>query len=200
LSERRKCRSAKQRLVASVGLTVGVVFLLALATRNHPRYEGTFRSILIGAAGWGVVQAVVLWAGLVRPPGQRLSAHVRLVLAVTIPVVFLAYVAYAAPAWVPFAEFAHGARASHAIRCAFIGLAISAVISGGVLLLWRGTDPLSPGLSGALVGLVGGVAGGLAIGVACPSQEGWHACFSHGFGVIAFTAFGWAVGRRLLSP
>ncbi len=192
-------RSATQRLLLSLALSLGVFALLAWLTRSQPRVPGTFRGALLGAAGWGIVQAAVLWMGLARP-GRRASARVRLVLAVVLPVVFLAYVAHTAPEWVSFGEFSSGARAAHAVGCSVVGMMFSAVISGGVLLLWRGTDPLTPGLTGALVGLIGGVAGGLAIGVACPSQEGWHACFSHGLGVLAFTVFGWAAGRRLLTP
>ena len=197
---KRRGMSGPQRLAASLVLSFGVFSLLAWLTRGHARIEGTFRSALIGAAGWGIIQAAVLWMGLARPPGRRASARARLVLAVVVPVFFLAYLAHAAPEWVTFGEFSHGTRAAHAVGCSFVGMLFSAVVSGGVLLLWRGTDPLTPGLTGALVGLVGGIAGALTIGVACSSQEGWHACFSHGVGVLAFVAFGWAAGRRLLPP
>lgn len=192
--------SALQRMLASLGLSVGVVGLFAILTRDRVRIEGTFRDALIGAAGWGVVQAVVLWAGLVQPPGRRISPSARLALAVALPVLFLAYVGHAAPEWVSFGEFSAGERAQHAVGCGSVGLLFGAIVSGGVLLLWRGTDPLTPGLTGALLGLVGGVGGGLAIGIACPSQEGWHACVSHGLGALVFAVFGWAVGRRLLAP
>lgn len=191
--------SGHQRLLLSVALSLGVFALFAWLTRGNTRVSGTFRSALLGAVGWGIVQAAVLWVGVVRPPGRRASARVRLVLAVVVPVFFIAYVAYAAPHWMSFGEFSN-AHAAHAAGCSFVGMLFSAVVSGGVLLLWRGTDPLSPGLTGALVGLVGGVGGGLTIGVSCASQEGWHACFAHGLGVLAFAAFGWAAGRRLLPP
>lgn len=197
---KRRGMTAHQRLLASLLLSFGVFSLLAWLARGNTRVEGTFRSALIGAAGWGIIQAAVLWMGVARPPGRRTSARLRLVLAVVTPVFFLAYLAHAAPAWVSFGEFSHGARAVHAVGCSFVGMLFSAVVSGGVLLLWRGTDPLTPGLTGALVGLVGGLGGGLTIGVACSSQEGWHACFSHGLGVLVFVAFGWAAGRRLLPP
>ena len=198
--EKKRGMSRLHRLFASLALSFGVFSLLAWLSRDHTRVEGTFRGALIGAAGWGTIMAAVLWMGLARPPGRRGSARLRLVLAVVTPVFFLAYVAYAAPSWVSWGDFTHGTRAVHAVGCSVVGMLFSAVVSGGVLLLWRGTDPLTPGLTGALVGLVGGLAGGLTIGVACSSQEGWHACFSHGLGVLAFVAFGWAAGRRLLAP
>lgn len=190
--------SATTRTVLSLALSLGVFAVLALLTRDRVRIGGTYRDALIGAAGWGIVQALVLWAGLAQP--RRISPTVRLALAVSLPVLFLLYVGYAAPEWVSFGEFSQGARAQHAVGCGVLGLVFGAMVSGGVLLLWRGTDPLTPGLTGALLGLVGGVGGGLAIGIACPSQEGWHAALSHGLGALVFVGFGWAVGRRLLSP
>lgn len=198
--EARRGLQAWQRIALSLALSLGVFAVLAFLTRDQLRVEGSFRDALLGALGWGIVQAAVLWAGLGQPPGRRISPRVRLSLAVVLPIVFLTYVAYAAPQWVSFGEFAQGARAEHAVGCGLVGLLFGAMVSGGVLLLWRGTDPLTPGLTGALLGLVGGVGGGLAIGIACPSQEGWHACFSHGMGALVFVVFGWAVGRRLLSP
>lgn len=198
--EARRGLSSAQRIALSLALSLGVFALLAFLTRERPRVEGSFRDALFGAAGWGIVQAAVLWAGLAHPPGRRIASTIRLALAVTLPVLFLLYVGYAAPEWVSFGEFSQGHRAQHAVGCALIGLLFGAMVSGGVLLVWRGTDPLTPGLTGALLGLVGGVSGGLAIGIACPSQEGWHACVSHGLAAVVFVAFGWAVGRRLLTP
>jgi hypothetical protein len=101
---------------------------------------------------------------------------------------------------VPFSEFLSAARLERTANCGTVSLIVSALASGGVLMLWRGTDPLTPGLSGALAGLVGGLGGGVAIGAACPTQEGWHSGIAHGLGVIAFVMFGWLVGRRLLAP
>ncbi|HEY3499230.1 MAG TPA: NrsF family protein, partial [Polyangiaceae bacterium] len=75
-----------------------------------------------------------------------------------------------------------------------------ALVTGGVLLLWRRTDPMSPGVSGALAGLAGGMGSALAFGVACPSHEAWHLWLSHGVVVVALVVLGGAVGRRLLAP
>jgi hypothetical protein len=77
---------------------------------------------------------------------------------------------------------------------------LGAIVSGGVLFLWRGTDPLTPTVSGALAGLTGGLGSALALGVACPSHEAWHVGVSHGLVVVAMVGFGALVGRRLLSP
>ena len=68
------------------------------------------------------------------------------------------------------------------------------------MLLWRHTDPFSPGLSGALVGLLGGLAGAVGIGFACPNAEAWHMCIGHGLTLAAVGSLGWLLGRRLLAP
>jgi len=190
--------SARTRLLLSVLLSIGLFSVLAWVTRSRERIDDSFRSILFGAAGWALVQTAILWIGL-APRGRRFSPKLRLVVAVFTPILFLAYVGFSSPQWVSFGEFSTGG-AAHAVGCGFVGMLFSALITGGVFLLWRGTDPLTPGLTGALVGLVGSVAGGLAIGVGCVNQEGWHACFSHGIGALAFTVLGWAAGRRLLAP
>jgi hypothetical protein len=183
------CRgpSAGHRLGLSLVVSFAALAILLLLTHGSDRHEETFNAALIGAAGWGIVQAVVLWVGFAKPPGRRWSAGARVAVALVLPVLFIAYVAFLAPEWVPSS-------------CSVVGLIVSALASLGVLTLWRGTDPLNPGVSGALAGLVGGIGGGIAIGAACPTQEGWHAGVAHGLAVIAFVAFGWVVGRRLLAP
>jgi hypothetical protein len=160
----------------------------------------TLASALYGAAGWAIIQTLVLVFGLARPPGRKPARAVRLVIAVVVPIVFLGYLATTASAQLPFETFSQGATASHAVGCGLVSLFLGALVSGGVLLLWRGTDPLTPGISGALVGLVGGLGGAVAIGIACPSHEAWHLGCAHGLGVIALVFLGGAVGRRLLSP
>jgi hypothetical protein len=193
-------RSAQHRVLLSLGASFAVVAGLLLLTQGAERNEETFRSALMGVAGWGVVQAIVLWVGLGKPPGKRTSPAARMALVLVVPVAFAAYVALSAPEWVSFGEFLDAARLGRTASCGTVSLLVSAAASGSVLLLWRGTDPLTPGLSGALAGLVGGIGGGVAIGAACPTQEGWHSAIAHGLGVLLFVMFGWLVGRRLLAP
>jgi hypothetical protein len=193
-------RSAHQRVMLSL-LISGVVTALLIAVGVTRGSAGqTLSSALYGVAGWAIIQALVLMFGLARPPGRKPARAVRLVIAVVVPIVFLGYLASTASAKLPFDTFSHGATATHAVSCGLASLFLGALVSGGVLLLWRGTDPLTPGLSGALVGLVGGLGGAVAIGIACPSHEAWHLGCSHGLGVVALVFLGGAVGRRLLSP
>jgi hypothetical protein len=196
----RACASARRRAALSLlfpVLTVGIFSWLAVIT-NVP--EGALRAGLYGAIGWAVVLSAVLIVGLARPPGRRPARMVRLVIAVLVPIAFFVYLALTASGRVSFDSFSQGAMASHAVGCGALCLVIGAIVTGAVLLLWRRTDPLTPGISGALVGLTGGMGSALALGVACPSHEAWHLGFSHGLVVVALVILGGAVGRRLLAP
>jgi hypothetical protein len=196
----KRSLSAGRRVLLSVALSAFVVGLLVYLTYGRARPEGALRAALLGAAGWGIVQAAVLFVGLARPPGKRVSRRARLLIAVTVPIAFLAYLAFEGTRWLPLGAFVHTHAAGHAMACGLHALLFGAIVSGGTLLIWRRTDPLSPGLSGALAGLVGGLAGAVAIGVACPSGETWHLWVGHGLTVVALVFFGWAAGRRLLAP
>ena len=192
--------SAEKRVVLSLlvsGVVTGILIALAVSRGSA---GATLSSALYGAAGWAIIQTLVLVFGLARPPGRKPARALRLVIAVVVPIVFLGYLATTASAKLPFETFSQGATASHAMGCGLFSLFVGSLVSGGVLLLWRGTDPLTPGISGALVGLVGGLGGAVGVGIACPSHEAWHLGCAHGLGVIALVFLGGAVGRRLLSP
>ena len=178
-------------LVASFGYWFGL---------RHHRSELGMRLGLYGALAWGLVQAAVLFLGFAPRRGLLGSRSVRVALAVLVPVLFLGYLSYAAWTYVPFEQFSQGARASHAFFCGLIALGFGAIVGGSVLLAWRGTNPITPRLSGTLAGLVGGVGGALAVGIGCPSHEAWHLWTAHGLIVLALGLMGFGVGRRLLSP
>ena len=182
---------AASGLVASVGYWYGL---------RHHRSELGLRVGLCGAIGWAVLQAAVLLLGFAPRRGVLGSRAVRLTLAGLVPLLFLGYLSYSAWSYVPFEQFSQGARAQHAFRCGLVALGFGALVGGSVLLAWRGTDPVTPRLSGTLAGLVGGVGGALAVGIGCPSHEAWHLWSAHGLIVLALGFMGFAAGRRLLSP
>jgi hypothetical protein len=196
----RRGLSATSRVVISLALSAGVLgFLLFMALDRGNRPEGAIRAALLGAALWAGVQLVVLVVGLARPPGKRISRVARLGIAFGVPLLFLGYLAFAAHHRMPVGEFmAHDA--GYAVGCGLHALLFSAIAAAGTLFVWRGTDPLTPGLSGALAGLVGGLGGAAAMGVACPSGETWHLWIGHGTIVVALMFVGWLLGRRWLAP
>ncbi len=178
-------------LVASVGYWFGL---------RHHRSEVGLRLGMYGALAWAVLQAAVLFLGFAPRRGVLGSRSVRLVLAALVPVLFLVYLTYSAWSYVPFEQFSHGARAHHALTCGLVALGFGALLGGSVLVAWRGTDPVTPRLSGTLAGFIGGVGGALAVGIGCPSHEAWHLWTAHGLIVLALGFMGFAAGRRLLSP
>ncbi len=178
-------------LVAGFGYWFGI---------RHHRSELGLRMGVYGALVWALVQAAVLFLGFAPRRGVLGSRSVRIALAVLVPVLFLGYLSLSAWSYVPFEEFSSGVRAEHAVGCGLIALLFGAVVGGTVLLAWRGTNPVTPRLSGTLAGLVGGVGGALAVGIGCPSHEAWHLWFAHGLIVLALGCMGCAAGRRLLAP
>jgi hypothetical protein len=194
--------SAATRLAVCLTLSsilAGVGFWFGL---RHHRSEFGMRVGVYGALGWALLQALVLFVAF-SPPRERSrlgSRPLRLGLAVAIPLLFLGYLTYSAWSYVPFVEFSRGARASHAFTCGLVALTFGGLLSGGVLLAWRGTDPMTPRLSGTLAGLIGGIGGALAVSIGCPSHEAWHLWLSHGLIVLALGAMGFGLGRRLLAP
>jgi hypothetical protein len=182
---------AASSLIAGVGYWFGV---------RHGRSELGLRLGLCGALVWALVQAGVLFIGFLPRRGVLGSRGMRIALAALVPVLFLGYLAFAAWTYVPFEQFSHGARASHAISCGLGALCFGALLGACVLLAWRGTDPITPRLTGTLAGLVGGVGGALAIGIGCPSHEAWHLWTAHGLIVLALGFMGFGAGRRLLAP
>ena len=194
-----KGMAASTRITLCVALSSFVALVGYWYGIRHHRSELGLRTGVYGALGWAIVQAAVLFVGF-SPTRSHRSRTVRLAIAVLVPVLFLAYLTYSAWSYVPFAQFSHGARADHAWSCGLVALTFGALVSGGVLLAWRGTDPLTPRLSGTLAGLVGGVGGALAVGIGCPSHEAWHLWVSHGLIVVALACMGFGAGRRLLAP
>jgi hypothetical protein len=196
----KECTSARRRAALSLLFPVFTVGVLSLLAVRRGVEESVIRAGLYGALGWSVVLGVTLLVGLASPPGRRPRAVLRWAVAVAVPAVFFVYLGATAWAHEPFEVFAQGARAEHAFRCGGICFAVGAVMSSGVMLLWRGTDPLTPRLSGALVGLVGGIGSALGMGILCPSHELWHVCVSHGVVLASLAVLGGAAGRRLLAP
>jgi hypothetical protein len=198
---KKKGASRMRRMSASIALFAGTIVVLAFLgiTREGAIGDGV-RAALYGAAGWGAVLSAILFSSLARPPGRRLGAGYRLFLAIAVPLVFLGYLALTATGRIPFSAFSVGEYADHALRCGLLCMFFGAAISGGIFFLWRGTDPATPGLSGALVGLAGGMGSALAFGIACPSHEAYHQWFSHGLVVVTMVLLGVLVGRRLFAP
>jgi negative regulator of sigma F NrsF-like protein len=193
--------SSAQRLGLSLLISGGLILLLHYAGIVRGRPETALRAALYGALGWIVVTAVVLFLGLARPPCRRGSRALRIGIVTVVPVLFFTYLGFAGTGRVPLNEFLFsGHHAGWAIGCGAIAAFFGAIAAGSLWFVWRGTDPLTPGLSGALAGMTGGMVGASAMGCACAATETWHLWASHGLMLVGLSLVGWLVGRRWLAP
>lgn len=197
----------KKRGVSATGRALVTLLLSVLLLGYYTWYgftdhrpSGVMRTALYGAMGWLGAQALLVFVTLVRPPGKRGSRALRLGLLIGVPVLFLGYLALVSSHQVAFTKFAQGASGGHALGCGLVALFMGALVAGGALVAWRGTDPYNPGISGAIIGMVAGISSGAGMSVACPSHEAFHSCFAHGLVVFALAVAGFGIGRRLLPP
>lgn len=193
--------TARRRTVWSV-ISSGVMFavLLTIGWMRHPP-ESAVAVSLLGALVWGAVQAVVLWVGLSRPPGRRPPRSLRWVAIGSVLVGFLVFLTVKGTHALTFHGFLEEPGSVHsAAVCGVHALLFGSLAAAALLALWRGTDPFSPGLTGAVAGLGGGLVGGVALDMTCSSLEVWHLWLGHGLVLVLVVAAGWAVGRRWLSP
>lgn len=192
--------SATGRALLTVGLSlVLLVYYSWFAVTEH-RLSGVARTAMFGAMGWLGAQAVLVFFALARPPGKRGSRALRLGLLFGTPLLFIGYLVLLSNEHFPFAKFAQGHPAGHAVGCGLVALFFGALIAGGALVAWRRTDPYNPGLSGATIGMVAGLASGSGMTIACGSHELLHSCLAHGAIVFALALGGFGFGRRLLAP
>ena len=195
----RRGLSIRTRLLFSVLVTAAAILALG-GTRLSPHESAsTIAFPLLGTVAWGLVQIVVLVVGLAAPAGKRSFYGVRWLIVGSVPLFFLGYLALVSVSRLPLHDFLHG-QAGGAVACAAHSLLSGALAMIGIFLLWRGTDPFTPGLTGALAGLAGGISGAVAIGLACPSDEAWHLWLGHGLVVALLTVSGGIAGRRWFSP
>jgi hypothetical protein len=192
--------SSAQRLGLSLLLSGAIITLLHFAGVAQGRSESALRAALYGALGWVVITAAVLFVGLARPPGRRGSRALRLGIVLVIPLLFFTYLGFAGSGRVPLGEFLVGDHAHWAVGCGLVATFFGALAAGGMWFVWRRTDPLTPGLSGALAGMAGGMVGACAMGCACTATETWHLWASHGLVLVGLGLVGWLVGRRWLAP
>ncbi len=193
------CSCGRRRFVLSL-LLVCVLFAALLSIgierRGNPHSPA---SALYVAAAWSPVLLFVMLVGFARRRGKRVAHSVRLLVVLAVPLAFLAYLSFVARRHEPLEAFlGHGVTG--ALQCGAHALLFGLLVGGGMLLVWRRTDPMSPGLSGALVGLSGGLVGVAGLGFVCPSENAWHLWVGHGLTLTVLSLVGWLSGRRWLAP
>lgn len=189
--------SLELRLLATGAFALlGLAGILLLDVSDLNQIDRRVHAAALGMLGWALVLVMVLIVGLARPPGKRMTGRTRMLVATLVPLVFFAYLGLMASRTVPLGD----ALCASTITCGLHTLLMSAVVSLGIMLPWRRTDPFNPGVTGALIGLGGGLVAAIAMGVVCPNREGWHLWLAHGATLTAVVLLSALVGRRWLAP
>jgi hypothetical protein len=191
-------KSLRARFIAGlvlIALTIGIILSLS----RQPL--GEFGSVaLFGAAGWALIQLLILMLSFGR--WHRPQSHaLRLAILLGVPLAFVGYLTLGNSGHLPLNELlSHPQESNHLVGCGMVSFVIGACASLGILLLWRRTDPFTPRLSGALAGLIGGLAAAIPMGLVCPGKECWHLWLSHGVSLVLVIVLGATLGRRWLTP
>jgi hypothetical protein len=174
---------------------------LGLCLTSFSALEVAPRALFLSTAALCLSASGLILAGAVPGATSRLGgvSGRRLLFAVLFVAGF-STLALQAESFVSMESFLSGDSVHHATTCASHSL-LSGVVGASVLMLiWRRTDPFSPGLTGGILGLVGGALGTISVGLLCKSTEGFHLTLAHGFGLLALAVLGTLVGRKWLSP
>lgn len=198
--EPRTIRSLRFRLVLSTLVSAAMVLtLLGIAWTGHLSDHSLLWTVVLGL-GWGLLQLGLLLTGMAKPPGKRIGRRWRraailgaLGVALLQPLLVTSDVGFCAADASPMA-------ARSALFCALESIALGGLVTTAMILIWRRTDPFSPGLSGATLGACGGLAGAVGTAFACPDHALAHLWVGHASTVILLTVLGAVAGRRWLSP
>ena len=180
-------------------LSAAMLFL-GLVCTSLGALERDGRTLLVLGAVSSLLLGGLLLGSLAPGPGARPRLEVRRMVVAALSMAALTVVGIEADHFLSGSEFFIKAQLTGATACATHGLFTGLLCGGGLMFLWRGTDPFTPRLTGALVGSMGGITGLLSVGVACPSIEGLHLLFGHAAVVLSLSLLGAAMGRRWLAP
>ncbi|HHH10782.1 MAG TPA: DUF1109 domain-containing protein [Sorangium sp.] len=102
--------------------------------------------------------------------------------------------------------FIHDPATRHSVltptgaACALRGAMSSLLATGGLLWIWRRTDPWTPHLSGAVLGTTAGVLAAAGISMGCGGNHAGHLLWGHWLLVPLSAIVGTLVAPRILRP
>lgn len=141
----------------------------------------------------------LLMAGAV-PGNARFQLGGRRFLLAGLGVAFISSLAFMANEFLGFDSFLKSEHLKPAIHCASFSFMAGLIASSGLMVIWKRTDPFSPGLTGALLGFLGGLMGSVSVSLSCHADEGLHLTLGHGFGAFLIAGLAALLGRRWLRP
>ncbi len=153
-----------------------------------------------GGSAFALVFGAALLAGVVPGSKRRVGLGLRRGLLGALALGLFGLLALSASEFAPWATVFDAAGCRQALGCGMHALLTGVLGVAGLLWIWRGTDPFTPGATGAVFGSIAGLLGAFSVGLSCSSHEGWHLVVAHGSSVVWLgAACGWA-GLKWLRP
>lgn len=184
---------AKRTGFSVLALAIGFTLTTFKVAGHSP---GVF---LVALAACSLSVGALLFSGVI-PGSGRTSAGTRRYLLGALAVATFTVLALKADHFLSYGQFADGECLMRTTHCASYALLAGVIVSSGLMIIWRRTDPFSPGLTGALIGFLGGLIGTVSVSLSCRADEGIHLTLGHGIATVVVTGLCWWGGRKWLSP
>jgi|HubBroStandDraft_2_1064218.scaffolds.fasta_scaffold08787_3 hypothetical protein len=186
----------RSALTMALGFVAMTVILLAISMPNLRGRPLAYVEVLVLV--WTPIALAATWAGVGR--GRSMLGRSRrwlVATAVLTPVVLLV-------SWIPVTTYwpetlVDTSKTFHHVRCiaATMGLALGPFVA--FTLVRRGSDPVSPLLTGAGIGTAAAAWGALMLPLICGFTSPVHMLVGHFLPILLVAAAGAALGGRLVA-
>jgi hypothetical protein len=190
-------RSAvRQRTVATFATAALAVIALFVSVGGPDLVSRPRTYLVCSVMGWMGVAVLATWAAVGRG-GSMLGRPRALLVALALAVV-PSLVAWALMTQAIWSDL-QGPTEHFADHCACFAVTLAFAVAGfaGLALVRRGTDPVHPRALGAALGACSGAWASVLIDVHCPLTSTVHILGGHVLPIVALTAIGALVGRRI---
>jgi hypothetical protein len=186
----------RSALALALGFVTMTAILLAISVPNLRGRPLAYVEVLVLV--WTPVTIAATWAGVARG-GSMLGRSPRWLLATAIltPLVLLL-------SWIPVTidwpeTLVDSSETVHHLRCIAVTLGLS--LGPFVAFAWvrRGSDPISPWLTGAAIGTAAAAWGALMLPLICGFTSPVHMLIGHFLPIVLIAAIGAALGGRLVA-
>lgn len=196
LLARRKVGSRGKRAALSVLLLGGGLLLVSLSA-----WSDSWQWLVLSAAAASLAAGALFMAGAVPGHMSPWSQGPRRALVTVLSVTLFVVLGAQAESFLPLlAVLSDESASAHLAGCFGHALMTGILFSALLMLVWRRTDPFSPGLTGCFLGLLGGVFGTMSVALTCSNTEGFHLTLGHGSAALLLAGIGFFAGRRWLTP
>lgn len=193
-SPKRSLSRSQRAALSAIALMVGLFATAFNAISSAPQI------FLLTAAAFSLSVGGLLFAGAVPGRGEGWDVDMRRTLLAGAVISVFAMLGLQAHHFIPLDEFADKHHFTHAAKCGGHALMAGIMCSAALMMIWKRTDPFSPGLTGAVLGFFGGALGTVSVGLSCGSAEGFHLTVGHGIGTLLLATAGFLLGRKWLTP